>query len=117
MSTMYRGVGQLDIDAFSLYFVDPAAFVRTVVLTIGEIAKELIEARRQRVQDVQPRVHRGFTFADPARDHQRRAAGPEHDVRRARDDARRADHLRGPGRLRRDRRTTPGPSASNRCGR
>ena len=63
MSTMYRGVGQLDIDAFSLYFVDPAAFVRTVVLTIGEIAKELIEARRQRVQDVQPRVHRGFTFA------------------------------------------------------
>ena len=63
MSTMSRTVGQLDIDAFSLYFVDPAAFIRTVVLTIGEFVKELIEARRQRVQDVQPRVHRGFTFA------------------------------------------------------
>ena len=63
MSTMSRTIGQLDIDAFSLYFVDPAAFVRTVVLTIGEFVKELIEARRQRVQDVQPRVHRGYTFA------------------------------------------------------
>jgi hypothetical protein len=63
MSTMSKGVDEIDIDAFSLYFVDPAAFVRTVVLSIGEVAKELIEARRQRIQDVQPRVHRGFTFA------------------------------------------------------
>jgi uncharacterized membrane protein YvlD (DUF360 family) len=63
MSTMSRTVGDLDIDAFSLYFVDPAAFIRTVVLTVGEFAKELLEARRQRVRDVQPRVHRGFTFA------------------------------------------------------
>jgi hypothetical protein len=63
MSTVRRNVGHIDIDAFSLYFVDPAAFVRTVVLSIGEFIKELIEARRQHVQDVQPRVHRGFTFA------------------------------------------------------
>ena len=54
---------------------------------IGEIAKELIEARRQRVQDVQPRVHRGFTFGIlraitvVLRD-------LNIDVRRARDDAR-----------------------------
>lgn len=52
-----------DIDAFSQYFVDPAAFVRTVVLTIGEAAKEWSQARRQRVLDIQPRVHRGRNFA------------------------------------------------------
>ena len=56
-------IGQLDVDAFSLYFMDPAAFIRTIVLGTGEFIKELIESRRQRVQDIQPRVHRGVTFA------------------------------------------------------
>jgi uncharacterized membrane protein YvlD (DUF360 family) len=63
MSRMSGPTGAADVDAFSLYFVDPAAFIRTIVLTIGEVVKELMEARRQRRQDVQPRVHRGFTFA------------------------------------------------------
>jgi hypothetical protein len=52
-----------DVDAFSLYFVDPGAFVRTIVLTISEAVKELLEARRQRSLDIQPRVHRGGKFA------------------------------------------------------
>ena len=52
-----------DVSAFSLYFVDPAAFVRTVVLTIGEVVRELMEARRQVTSNIQPRVHRGATFA------------------------------------------------------
>jgi uncharacterized membrane protein YvlD (DUF360 family) len=51
-----------DVDAFSLYFVDPAAFIRTVVLTIGELLKEFVEARRQRSLDIQPRIHRGGAF-------------------------------------------------------
>jgi len=63
MSKMGDPLGHLDIDAFSLYFMDPAAFIRTIVLTIGEFLKELMEARRQRRQDIQPRVHRGTTFA------------------------------------------------------
>jgi len=63
MSKMGDQVGQLDVDAFSLYFVDPAAFIRTIVLSVGEFIKELIEARRQRVNDIQPRVHRGLTSA------------------------------------------------------
>ena len=63
MSRMGDPVRGLDVDAFSLYFVDPAAFIRTLVLGIGEFVKELVEARRQRVQDIQPRVHRGTTFA------------------------------------------------------
>lgn len=52
-----------DVDAFSLYFVDPAAFIRTIVLTIGELLKEWREARRQRMLDIEPRVHRGRNFA------------------------------------------------------
>ena len=52
-----------DVSAFSLYFVDPAAFVRTVVLTISEAFREWMEARRQVASDIQPRVHRGMTFA------------------------------------------------------
>jgi uncharacterized membrane protein YvlD (DUF360 family) len=52
-----------DVSAFSLYFVDPAAFIRTIVLTITEVVKEWMEARRQVASDIQPRVHRGATFA------------------------------------------------------
>ncbi len=52
-----------DVSAFSLYFVDPAAFIRTVVLTISEVVRESMEARRQVASDIQPRVHRGATFA------------------------------------------------------
>lgn len=52
----------VDVDAFSLYFIDPGAFVRTVVLTLSEVVKEWIEARLQRVTDIRPRVHRGASF-------------------------------------------------------
>jgi hypothetical protein len=62
MSTISTG-RPADVDAFSLYFVDPGAFVRTIVLTITEAIKELVEARRQRILDIQPRVHRGVKFA------------------------------------------------------
>jgi uncharacterized membrane protein YvlD (DUF360 family) len=62
MSTISTG-RPADVDAFSLYFVDPGAFVRTIVLTITEAIKELLEARRQRALDIQPRVHRGAAFA------------------------------------------------------
>ena len=63
MSRMGDPLSQLDVDAFSLYFMDPAAFIRTLVLSVGEFIKELLESRRQRVADIQPRVHRGTTFA------------------------------------------------------
>jgi uncharacterized membrane protein YvlD (DUF360 family) len=63
MSRLQQAATTTDIDAFSLYFVDPAAFIRTIVLTISEMFKEWSEARRQRALDVQPRVHRGAAFA------------------------------------------------------
>jgi uncharacterized membrane protein YvlD (DUF360 family) len=62
MSTISSG-RPADVDAFSLYFVDPGALVRTIVLTISEAIKEVLEARRQRALDIQPRVHRGAAFA------------------------------------------------------
>jgi hypothetical protein len=62
MSAIAKGRAA-DVDAFSLYFVDPGALVRTIVLTISEAAKEVVEARRQRALDIQPRVHRGAAFA------------------------------------------------------
>jgi uncharacterized membrane protein YvlD (DUF360 family) len=63
MSRMGSAVRDLDVDAFSLYFIDPAAYVRTLVRGVGEFLKELVESRRQRVTDIQPRVHRGLLFA------------------------------------------------------
>jgi uncharacterized membrane protein YvlD (DUF360 family) len=63
MSRIQQAATTTDIDAFSLYFVDPAAFIRTIALTISEMFKEWSEARRQRALDVQPRVHRGAAFA------------------------------------------------------
>jgi len=53
----------LDFDALGLFFIDPSALIRTLVLTIGEAFKEWSEARRQRILDIVPRVHRGAGFA------------------------------------------------------
>jgi uncharacterized membrane protein YvlD (DUF360 family) len=62
MSKIQQPSQVADIDAFAQFFVDPAAFVRTIALTIGEAAKEWSQARRQRALDIQPRVHRGRNF-------------------------------------------------------
>lgn len=53
----------LDFDALGLFFIDPSALIRTVVLTVGEAIKEWSEARRQRILNIVPRVHRGASFA------------------------------------------------------
>ena len=62
MSRMTGVRGAVDVDAFSLYFIEPAAFIRTAVLTVGEVIKELLESRRQRVQEVEPRIDRRGAF-------------------------------------------------------
>ena len=48
--------------SFYAYFVSPFAFTRSVVLTIGEAMKERWQAHRQRVLDVEPRQHRGWSY-------------------------------------------------------
>ncbi len=44
------------------FFVDPAMVFRTLVLSIGELARELLEARRQRLREVEPRTSRAWPF-------------------------------------------------------
>ncbi|WP_229076544.1 alkaline phosphatase family protein [Actinoplanes sp. DH11] len=43
----------------STYLLDPFGLTRSLVLTVGEIVKELYQARRQRLRDVHPRMRRG----------------------------------------------------------
>jgi uncharacterized membrane protein YvlD (DUF360 family) len=40
------------------YLLDPFGLTRSLVLTAGEIVKELVQARRQRLRQVQPRMRR-----------------------------------------------------------
>jgi len=52
-----RGAGYL------AYFTNPFAVVRTIVLIVGDVAKELWNAAEQRRMDVWPRGHRGFVYS------------------------------------------------------
>ena len=42
-------------------FVGTVNYMRLVVLTLGEVVKELYQAEHQRGRDVQPRMHRDCT--------------------------------------------------------
>lgn len=44
------------------FFASPFVFVRALLLTVGEMVKELWQARRQRILGVEPRVRRGGAF-------------------------------------------------------
>lgn len=44
------------------FFASPFVFTRAVALSVGEMVKELFQARRQRVRGVEPRVSRGGWF-------------------------------------------------------
>jgi uncharacterized membrane protein YvlD (DUF360 family) len=52
-----RGQGYL------AYFTNPFSIVRTIVLMVGDIAKEHWNAAEQRRMDVWPRGHRGFVYS------------------------------------------------------
>ena len=54
--------GRIGQDYFA-YFANPYNVTRTFALVIREVISELWSAAQQRRQDVQPRVHRGFTYA------------------------------------------------------
>lgn len=45
------------------FFVGTVNYVRLVVLTLGEVVKELYQAERQRGRDVEPRMHRDLHYA------------------------------------------------------
>jgi uncharacterized membrane protein YvlD (DUF360 family) len=44
--------------SYAAFFTHPAGFFRAVLLTIGEMAKEVFQSRRQQRLDVQPRIKR-----------------------------------------------------------
>jgi hypothetical protein len=49
--------------AFAWFLTSPSGFMRSFTRTIAEIFKERWQARRQVKRDLDPRVHRGWTFA------------------------------------------------------
>ena len=48
---------------FAWFFNSPNGFMRSLTRTVGEILKERWQARRQVKRDLDPRVHRDWTFA------------------------------------------------------
>ncbi|MBB2941290.1 uncharacterized membrane protein YvlD (DUF360 family) [Actinoplanes lutulentus] len=46
----------------SAYLIDPFGLTHSLVLTVGEIVKELYQARRQRLRDVRPRMRRRGSY-------------------------------------------------------
>ncbi len=48
---------------YAAYFVRPYGTARTLVLSIADIARERWASRRQRRDDVLPRINRGWTYA------------------------------------------------------
>ncbi len=56
MSTARAGRGPARY--LSAYLLDPFGLTRSLVLTVGEIVKELYQARRQRLHRVEPRIRR-----------------------------------------------------------
>jgi uncharacterized membrane protein YvlD (DUF360 family) len=49
--------------SFFGFLLSPYQLTRTIVLLAREVVVERYQARRQRVRDVEPRVHRGWAFA------------------------------------------------------
>ncbi|MGB8022346.1 MAG: phage holin family protein [Candidatus Nanopelagicales bacterium] len=63
MSSMSRGVEGLGPAAsFASFLVRESGFGRSMVLTVGEMVKELYQRRLQRVRRIEPRMHRGKDF-------------------------------------------------------
>ncbi|GIH07678.1 membrane protein [Rhizocola hellebori] len=63
MSTVARkGARRGPSREVSTYLVDPFGLTRSLVLTVGEMVKEVFQARRQRARDIEPRVHREASY-------------------------------------------------------
>ncbi|MBB4740123.1 uncharacterized membrane protein YvlD (DUF360 family) [Actinoplanes octamycinicus] len=60
MSTARRG--NAPAHYVSSFLLDPFGLTRSLVLTVGEIVKELHQARRQRLRRVQPRMRRTWSY-------------------------------------------------------
>jgi hypothetical protein len=57
-----RGGGLGPSSSYAAFFTHPAGFFRAVLLTLGEMGKEVFQARRQERLDVQPRIRRHGSY-------------------------------------------------------
>ena len=55
-----RGLGPSQ--SYAAFFTHPAGILRAVILTVGEMVKEMFQARRQVRRGVEPRIHRGGSY-------------------------------------------------------
>jgi uncharacterized membrane protein YvlD (DUF360 family) len=63
MSTIGQGAPADDWRRLSGFMAGSVNYVRLIVLTVGEIVKELYQAERQRGRSVEPRMHRDLHYA------------------------------------------------------
>ncbi len=63
MSGLRRGSSGLGPStSYAAFFTHPAGFLRALILTVGEMLKEVFQARRQVRRGVEPRIHRGGSY-------------------------------------------------------
>jgi uncharacterized membrane protein YvlD (DUF360 family) len=55
-----QGLGQSR--SFQAFFASPTSYLRTMILTIAEVIKELVQARRATARGIEPAVARGLPF-------------------------------------------------------
>ena len=58
-----EGGGIGDSQAFMSFFFSPTGYLRSFTLFLGELFKEMIQARRTRRSGVRPQMHRGLKYA------------------------------------------------------
>ncbi len=58
-----EGGGIGESQAFTSFFFSPTGYLRSFTLFLGELTKELFQARRTRRSGVQPQMHRGLKYA------------------------------------------------------
>jgi uncharacterized membrane protein YvlD (DUF360 family) len=63
MATIAQGASADDERRMRGFFVTTVNYIRLLVLMVGEVAKELYQAERQRGRSVEPRMRRGLQFA------------------------------------------------------
>jgi hypothetical protein len=63
MSGLRRSGGGLGpSQSYAAFFTHPAGILRAVILTVGEMVKEVFQARRQVRIGMEPRIHRGGAY-------------------------------------------------------
>ncbi len=48
--------------SYAAFFTHPAGFARALVMTVGEMVKEVFQSRRQQWREVEPRIHRHGSY-------------------------------------------------------